>query len=516
MKKILQRTLVWCMIAAMLSGVSAANAAFPSKDENSGTEDKAAVEEAVVSEDEEVVVVFEEIDIASKLDIQVNGKKFGSTKHIPTWDLFGTIAPESEYFGTIIHYPMYAVIEAMGGTATHKNGVYTIDMGNVKLVTSINSTDITLTYEDGTVEEITDSLLCLVRNPETSAVYIPDTWITEYFGWNIGFDFESAIVLIDPQVILENALAGKDFSLYTNAHNSFDYFTGRYCAADFVLGAQITAPDGNSLGIETVSYGIIDSETHIFDMSTWLALHLEEFDYEVEEEEKAMVEMLTTDGVILGLRGNPAEGKIYVLIDPVMLSSVAGMNLGLGDVEVWVEMPLDTFNKMDEYVDDSGFFRDMTTDSDFMDILKDEIYKLANMYIVNADDYDYISTLTEEYAALFSNENFVKDGNTYVSEYSKEYDNGYELVTITLTEDKNGEIYSMGYAQEYSSEQFGSIDLLVEQTIDGDFIYFKGVDDPKVNIELFMIGTILPTEEVISESTPGKNAVVIPLDAFLG
>lgn len=187
---------------------------------------------------------------------------------------FSDAAPQVRQERTFL--PFRAVFEAMGAEVDYQGNVITAQRGEIGIQMTLGSKEVTVA-EGGGVRLVTMDVAPYV-DPETWRTYVPVRFAAETLGCAVGWDQEAyTAVILDPQVMLVQAKAGKSFTWM----QAMERYMGQYDQGtwdlDYTLSGYVELPGALSSsltgsGSATVSEGRkMESETKL-DLTELLSL----------------------------------------------------------------------------------------------------------------------------------------------------------------------------------------------------------------------------------------------------
>jgi len=412
--------------------------------------------------------------------------------------------------------PFRAVFEAMGAEVGYEGTTITAKRGDKDLTMTIGSTEAVVT-ENGVETPIVMDVAPYVDNT-TWRTYVPVRFAAQAFDCNVGWDQANyTAIIVDTEKLMDEVLEGKSFTyLEKYLEYSKKYQNGiwdmdmTFDGGMTLMGAPITFA-GTAVGTTEGSEKMDMDMTMTMDMTQFIAYMEEMAESAAQQsgaaapettasamtpEEEAMLEALATEGIGISMRGDMAEGLMY-------------MNLS-GSILEQAGMPADTWLSMDLAATYAQLGLDwsevmaMTKDLDYgaiIDMLLKEI-ELTDA----TTDYAMMKMMVEKVADILSDQSFVKNGNKAVNSFKyTEAGAGIEItMTLVLSNDK-----VVGYdltCALNAADETGTPVL--------DFAMYAAVDakdQMEANISMDMAGVLGMSMNMEGDYTKGNSSpAVVP------
>lgn len=461
--------------------------------------------------------------------VQLNGENLTFTDAVPQ-------VKEQRTF-----LPFRAVFEAMGAEVSNEGNVITAKQGDKTLTMTIGETAATVT-QLGVETPITMDVAPYV-DPSTWRTYVPVRFAAQAFGYTVGWDQESyTAILIDPVKVMEEALEGKKFT-YLEKLNKYSekYNEGIWDMTMDMTGSVSVM--GAAIPMTVTAKGTTQDETKLsmdmnmkLDMSQAVALVnlLTTEPAELTPEQQAMLDTLAQEGVDLSMRGDVAEGKLYMTMGGSLMDSLletAGIPAG-----TWLLMDMDAIYAQAGL--DLDWKELMTTaqnvsEADIESYLRSYMSEampqlVGEETLAHAETaYTKCGEIMGSWMAAFADDAFVKDGSNYTLTVDLlklaglEAQEGMEgTMTLTLTMRRNEVTgYALGMRMAAPiDEETGTVTMDMTASLDDK-------DQMTANITLdagelmnmaFDMSAKYAKGKTAPEVTPPAGAVVLPLAQLMG
>lgn len=450
-------------------------------------------------------------DTGSAIAVQLDGQNL----------TFTDAAPQVKDQRTFL--PFRAVLEAMGAQVSNEGNVITAVRGGKTLTMTIGSTEAKVT-EDGTETTLTMDVAPYV-DEATWRTYVPVRFAAEAFDCSVGWDQDTmTAVIVDTGKLLDQAKEGHTFTyLKKYLDYSEKYQTGIWDTAlaldgsMTMMGAPIAVKgtaNGTTADATKLSMGMnmtMDMAQFIAQMNA-LATAQDETAESISAEDQAILDSLAKDGIALQMRGDMADGILYMNMSGKALES-AGISS-----DVWYSMDLAALTKA------AGI--DFTA---LMSASKAMNYEsLAKMAFQSADLSDSTTAYTqaqgmaEQVAAFLSDSAFVKNGNDYTTTTSLTKDGTQADLSLTLTTSGDkvvGYSMTMGMTAAANKEDTsaGSVTMNVTASMDAkDQMKSHVTMDAMglMSMDLTMTGGYVKGDKA-PETQPPAGATVVPYESLL-
>ena len=210
---------------------------------------------------------------------------------------------------------------------------------------------------------------------------------------------------------------------------------------------------------------------------------------ELSAEDQAMLDALKTDGFDLALRGDMAEGTLYMNMKGDIIAA-AGMN-----GEDWYKLDMATL--MDQMGMDWAELMAASKNLDYTALAKSAIGSLSLNDSTTA--YTQVKETVEKIVNAVSDEGFVKEGNEYTAIVAMEEDDAVVMMVLVMTMEKDAVTgYVMGVSMEATEDE---MTVSMDMTVSVD-------DKDQMTAEMHMDAAGLMTMEMTMDGsyTQGKTA----------
>lgn len=367
-------------------------------------------------------------DEAPAIHVQLDGQELA----------FTDAAPQVKDQRTFL--PFRAVFEAMGAQVDYEGSVITAVRDGKTLTMTLDQAAATVT-EDGKTTTITMDVAPYVDSASWRT-YVPVRFAAQAFGCVVGWDqAASTAIIIDTDKLMDAALEGKHFT-YLDKMMELD---GKYDAgiwdmtSDFDADMTVMAMPMSMSG--TVTGTTQDAEKMSMDMS--MKIDMDQFIAAVAQlggepltaEDQAMLDALKTDGVTMTMRGDMAQGKLYMNMDMGALSAQSGF-----DANTWYQLDMAAMMEtlgMDwaELMSDAKDMDPLTTVKTVISLLEPDDA---------ANDYALLKKMLDDLAVALSDEGFTLVDGQQVTTYTLEEGGVSMTLAVVLELDgENVKAYSM-------------------------------------------------------------------------
>lgn len=367
--------------------------------------------------------------------------------------------------------PVRAVFEAMGAAVDFKDGVVTATRGGRTVSMTVGSTAATVT-ENGATTALTMDVAPFI-DPALGRAYVPVRFAAQALGANVGWDgAKRAVIIVDVEKRLENALAGKSFTcLEKLAAYSAKYDDGIWSSEIAAKGVMDIDPGGFigaaaplklSVPFSVEAKGLVQdgskvevTEKMTMDLSPLKALLPSPGDAS-DAETAAMVEALAAGGFTVSVRGDLTAGKLYMNVDP---SAPGGALAGAADANAWYVVDLGALGE--EFTELTA----RTRDADYKALIKGV---LASVELSDADrDYAAFDALLKSVTNALSDDGFTKNGDVRATSVEREIGGITYRLALSLTV-KNDAVTAYGFNAAVSGdvEDAGKLDWSIQMNVD--------------------------------------------------
>ncbi len=393
--------------------------------------------------------------------------------------------------------PFRAVFEAMGAEVDYEGSVITAVRSGKTLTMTLGQTAATVT-EGGKTIPITMDVAPYV-DPATWRTYVPVRFAAQAFGCSVGWDQAAqTAIIIDLDKLMDQALEGKSFT-YLEKLSALEkkYETGIWDATGtFDLDLSVMGMPMKVNG--TLSGTTQDSEKMSMDMT--MKMDMSQFISQLvalggetpSAEDQAMLDTLKTDGVRLAMRGDMAQGQLYMNMDMGALGEKSGF-----DANTWYKMD------MAALLEQAGMswpeLMDLSKNTDSISLVKTVLSMVEPDDAAN--DYTDLKTAVEGTANKLCDEAFAPVDGQRVTSYTLDED-GMNL-DLSLALDMNGEAVK-GYTMDMDfTAQVEGQPVTMSMTVSLD-------DQGKTTAKMVMgMGSLLSMDMTIDGAdTPGTTAPV--------
>ncbi len=333
--------------------------------------------------------------------------------------------------------PYRAVFEAMGAEVGYDNNVVTAQRGDTALSMTIGETTATVTRA-GVTEEITMDVAPYVDNA-TWRTYVPVRFAADAFGCSVGWDQAAqTVVILDADTLVDEALAGKEFTLLEQCVEYSEKYSVGSWAVDGALDASVSLFGSQNISVLSGSVDGVVSGNTSGAMSMTMDLDLASLmsyvpyltgatleDLGVTEEELCM-------SMAVDMKLDMAAGVIYMKMDDALN---AGLGLPAG---TWVSIDLNAVMAENDLEWSSDAMLTQTDSMDLAALLKALLTDLT-LDDQAASTPALVDSVNRALAAL-SDEGFQKTADGYETALTLTVEDVEFSVTLDLTTTAAGEI----------------------------------------------------------------------------
>lgn len=333
----------------------------------------------------------------------------------------------------------------------------------------------------------------------------------------MGWDADTATVLLaDPVSLLEEARAGKSFTLMEQyAAYSQKYSAGIWdMSVDFdgsmsMMGAPITL-EGSAAGTVadatrmSMDMGMTMDMLAFMESMYAMAAAEGQTSGSLSAEDQAMAEALAAEGVSMSLRGDLDSGTLYMnMVFPASFQEEAGM-----DPDVWYSMDLNA--SLAEMNMDFSQLVELSKSPDRDGLIQ---LLLGSAELTSVSDYGEIQAAVNAVASALADESFVRNGSDCTLDLSLPLSGtGSAQSTFTLTT-RGDEV--VGYRMTISMAEESK--LAMDMTVSMD-----EADQMEARISMNMMDGLIAMElnmaggyargSAAPETQPPAGAVIVPLE----
>ena len=419
--------------------------------------------------------------------------------------------------------PFRAVFEAMGADVDYEGLVITAVRGDKTLTMTIGSTEATVTQGDVVTPIVMD--VAPYVDGATWRTYVPVRFAAQAFDCVVGWDQDAyTAIIIDAEKLVSEAMEGKN---YTILAKFFDEDPAVYDTGLWDLNGTLDANVSVTEGGETAAMAMTGAIKATFldgaqgDLEMTLKLDMADLlaamgDEEMTEEDQAILNSLTDQGITVRVRGDEATGLFYANLDlgdalseTILneLGQALGLELDLDLTKMWFGLDI---NALMELLD--------LADLESMESAKlnDMLPTLLN-YIGAGDaqtGYATLKAIVTDCLNAFQDESFVQEGNTYTATYTL-----MDMADVTLAlemEDDTVTSRVVGVDMDMEVEEDTTVAIAVLVTVDaqGQMKIQYGVDMDQVAVDMTMDFAYTPGTAA-PEVEPPADADVIDLTPLL-
>lgn len=393
--------------------------------------------------------------------------------------------------------PFRAVFEAMGAQVDYEGSVITAVRDGKTLTMTLDQTTATVA-ENGKTTSITMDVAPYV-DAATWRTYVPVRFAAQAFDCVVGWDQDaSTAIIVDADKLLDAATEGKSFTYLDKlVELGAKYDTGIWdMAASFDADMSVMTMPMTMSG--TVTGTTQDADKMSMDMN--MKMDMTQFVSAISAlsggtlsaEDQAMLDTLKTDGVSLTMRGDMAQGKLYMNMDMGALAAQSGF-----DPATWYQLDMAAMMKtmgMD--------WAELMAQSKDMDPLTMVKAMLAAMEPDSAATaYTEIKSAMETAANTLCDEGFALVDGQRVATYTLEEDGA--SVTLAMVLEMDGETvkgYSVGMDMTATAEA-QSMEMSMTVGVDSQ-------DNMKAELTMDAAGLLTMNMTMEGKYTPGTTAPV--------
>ncbi|MBS6533826.1 MAG: copper amine oxidase N-terminal domain-containing protein [Oscillospiraceae bacterium] len=348
--------------------------------------------------------------------------------------------------------PMAATFQALGYgeediTWDNDARAVTAEKEGVTLLLTIGKNEIRVTGPEG--EEVLNTDVAPYIDPASDRTYIPVGLVADALDYNVGWDGNTATVMIDDV----DALLAANTATYEWMDRYMEYgrkYTQDACQVTGGYQMEFTAKDAVEEGRFTWKgdYTMLQSQKALqFDTDM-------EFHTSASSQGDASLDMNASMDVDAAMRMDLETGKLYF-----QSNALSGM-LGAEKPDSWYL--LDLKNTMDGLYG-SGYYQELLAlayqqnDGGFGEVLA---MLLREVTPVSPDMTT--KDMLQLYNQLFSDQAFQKSGSSYVSSFQ------WEGMDVTFTLFTNGGSQVNGYAMEMSASAPGGLSMTMTASMKND------------------------------------------------
>ena len=347
--------------------------------------------------------------------------------------------------------PMAATFQALGyedGTITWDNDARTVtaEKDGVTLLLAIGKQEIKVTGPEG--EETIPTDVAPYIDPASDRTYIPVGLVADALDYNVGWDGNTATVMIDDV----DAILEANTATYAWMDRYMEYgrkYTQDACQVTGGYQMELTAESAAEDG--TLDYRFFTSKGYYTMLQSLKAL---QFDTDMVLSTSAPSQGTTSLDVDAAMRMNLETGKLYFQSE-----ALSGM-MGAEQTDSWYLMNLKS--TMDGLYG-SGYYQELMAlayqenDGGFGEALA-----LSLREFTPASPDMTTKDMLQLYNQLFSDEAFQKSGSSYVS--SSQWDG----VDLTFTLFTTGGNQVSGYAMELSANDPSGLSMVMTASMKND------------------------------------------------
>ena len=348
--------------------------------------------------------------------------------------------------------PMAATFQALGYgeediTWDNDARAVTAEKEGVTLLLTIGKNEIRVTGPEG--EEVLNTDVAPYIDPASDRTYIPVGLVADALDYNVGWDGNTATVMIDDV----DAILAANTATYEWMDRYMEYgrkYTQDACQVTGGYQMEFTAKDAVEEGRFTWKgdYTMLQSQKALqFDTDM-------EFHTSASSQGDASLDMNASMDVDAAMRMDLETGKLYF-----QSKALSGM-LGAEKLDSWYL--LDLKNTMDGLYG-SGYYQELLAlayqqnDGGFGEVLA---MLLREVTPVSPDMTT--KDMPQLYNQLFSDQAFQKSGSSYVSSFQ------WEGMDVTFTLFTNGGSQVNGYAMEMSASVPGGLSMTMTASMKND------------------------------------------------
>lgn len=305
--------------------------------------------------------------------------------------------------------PFRAVFEALGAQVSNEGSVITAVREGKTLTMTLGETAATVTEGDKTTSIAMD--VAPYVDDTTWRTYVPVRFAAQAFDCAVGWDQDkSTVILVDADKLVEEAMEGREF----NYLGWFSEYSGKYnhgiwdMKGDFQADLTVMSAPMTMEG--TLAGTVADADKMSVDMN--MKMDMEQFlqavtllsgeSAELDEEDRAVLDALKTKGMDLAMRGDLAQGKLYMNLDGALFTA-SGM-----DSATWYS--LDMAQMAQQMGMDWTELMNAAKSVDYQEIMKKT---LGAVELTDAAaGYQQVKDTVTKMADAFCDQGFTADGNT--------------------------------------------------------------------------------------------------------
>lgn len=364
------------------------------------------------------------------ISVQLNGQNLE----------FTDAAPQVQDGRTFL--PYRAVFEAMGAEVDYADNVVTAKRGDAALSMTIGATTATVTRA-GVAEELTMDVAPYVDNA-TWRTYVPVRFAADALGCSVGWDQDTqTVVILDADTLVDEALAGKEFTLleqymkYSEKYNKGSWAVdGTMNASASLLGSQpfslltgtvdgiVSGNAAGELGM-TMDLDLASLMSHIAYLT---GATLE--DMGVTEEELRM-------SMAMDMKMDLDAGTIYFKMDDA-LNTAMGLSAG-----TWMSMDLNAVMAESGMEWDYDALMAQANDIDAVELLKAALGGIS-LDDHAADTYTTVANTLDSVLTALSDKGFQKTADGYETTLNLNVEGVEFSVMMDLTTAASGEVNGYG------------------------------------------------------------------------
>ena len=338
--------------------------------------------------------------------------------------------------------PYRAVFEAMGAEVGYDNNVVTAKRGDTELSMTIGGSVATVTRA-GVAEELTMDVAPYVDDA-TWRTYVPVRFAADAFGCSVGWDQASqTVVILDVDTLVDEALAGKEFTLlekyaqYSEKYNKGNWAVdGSMDATVSLFGSQdISVLTGTVDGIVSGNAAGAMSMTMDLDLASLMShiaylTNMSLADFGLTEEELRM-------SMAMDMKMDMNAGTLYFKMDDT-LNAAMGLPAG-----AWMSLDLNAIMAESGLEWDYDAMLAQANDIDVTELLK---ISLADISLDDqaADAYTIVADTLNSILTALSDEGFQKTADGYETTLTLTVEGVEFSIALELTTTAAGEVNGYG------------------------------------------------------------------------
>lgn len=331
--------------------------------------------------------------------------------------------------------PLRAVMESMGAELEWDEATYQVKItrGDTTVVLKIGETVLTVTQGETTTQVEMDVAPYIAL--ETNSTYVPVRFVSEAFGFQVGWDeaYRTAIIL-DMESVAAALLEGRSFTYleklaqFVNKQQEGKdqgiWNTTANAAGTMTIAGALEVPMTMALDTVEADQTKVEMDMGVTMDLTGLMAMMAMAGSAPDAETQALIKVLSQDGLSLQYRGDLETGKFYFTMEDALLEAM-GLSAG-----TWFMMDM---NAMAETVgEDYAALVEAGTAGNTDELLDQQF---SGLELDSVDEVAMALYVADGLFAFLSDESFEADGNDYTTVYTTGDETSQMAVALTLTMD---------------------------------------------------------------------------------